>query len=88
LNIGGRRKTGAAVYRSNNGERLAVAFVLRCYRIGWLLSQIKGPGNIDIEQSCLVDHQVAFLKEGIPDFADVTAIRDLVLRARWPNFQG
>jgi hypothetical protein len=77
----------AAVYRSDNGEPRAVALVSRFYRMGWLLNQIRGPDNTDIERSYLVDYQTAFLKAGIPDYPDVAAIRDLILQARWPNFR-
>jgi hypothetical protein len=75
----------SAVYLSNNGGRPAVAFVSRSDRMGWLLNQIKGPHNSDIDQNCLVEHQTAFLKAGIPDYIDIAAIRYLILQTRWPR---
>jgi hypothetical protein len=74
----------AAVYRTEIGES-AIAFVLRFDRLGWQLNQIKGPKNVDIETSHLSRHQSAFLEAGIPTSPDVAAIKDLVLRARWPR---
>ena len=75
----------AAVYRTEIGESPAVAFVLRFDRLGWQLNQINGPKNIDIETSHLSRHQSAFLEAGIPTSQDVAAIKDLILRARWPR---
>jgi hypothetical protein len=72
----------AAVYLSNRTS--AVAFVSRFGRLGWLLVQIKGPGNIDIEPIFLTGHQKAFYEVGIPLSTQVAAIRDLILQARWP----
>jgi len=77
----------AAVYRSYNGEPPAVAFVSRFDRIGWLLNQIKGPHNVDLEQSLVASHQTAFLNAGIPDYTDVTAIREVVLEGRFPRLR-
>jgi hypothetical protein len=73
----------AAVYLSNDPS--AVAFVSRFGRLGWLLRQIKGPNNIDIEPRCLKRHEHAFFEAGIPTSTEVAAIRDLILRARWPT---
>ena len=75
----------AAVYQTEIRKSPAVAFVLRFDRLGWQLNQIKGPKNIDIETSRLSPHQRAFLEAGIPTSPDVAAIKDLVLRARWPR---
>ena len=75
----------AAVYQTENGEAPAIAFLLRFDRLGWQLNQIKGPKNIDIETSHLSRHHNAFLEAGIPTSPDVAAIKDLVLRARWPR---
>lgn len=75
----------AAVYGTEIGGSSAVAFVLRFDRLGWQLNQIKGPKNIDIETSHLSRHHSAFLEAGIPISPDVAAIKDLVLRARWPR---
>ena len=73
----------AAVYLSNGSS--AVAFVSRFGRLGWLLRQIQGPGNIDIKPGCLTSHEHAFFEAGVPTSAEVAAIRDLILRARWPT---
>lgn len=72
----------AAVYLSDGSS--AVAFVSRFGRLGWLLGQIKGPDNIDIEPILLTGHQNAFYEVGIPSSTQVAAIRDLILQARWP----
>ena len=73
----------AAVYLSNGSS--AVAFVSRFGRLGWLLRQIKGPDNIEVEPRCLKCHEHAFFEAGIPTSTEVAAIRDLILRARWPT---
>jgi hypothetical protein len=73
----------AAVYLSNDSS--AVAFVSRFGRLGWLLRQIKGPNNIEVEPRCLKCHEHAFFEAGIPTSTEVAAIRDLILRARWPT---
>jgi hypothetical protein len=73
----------AAVYRSNNGEPPVVAFVMRFYRLGWLLRQTKGPKNIEIEQTALEAYEATFFRAGIPNATDLAAIRDLVLRRQW-----
>ena len=75
----------AAVYLTEIDESSAVAFVLRFDRLGWLLNQIKGPKNIDIETGHLSRHHSEFLEAGIPTSPDVAAIKDLVLQARWPR---
>jgi hypothetical protein len=77
----------AAVYRSCNGEPPAVAFVSRFDRIGWLLNQIKGPDNVDLEQSRVVSHQTDFLNAGIPDYIDVMAIKEVILEGRFPRLR-
>jgi hypothetical protein len=73
----------ATVYHFNSGGLPAVAFVLRFDRLGWLLNQVKGPKNVDIEPRYLSCHQNTFLDVGIPNCPDVAAIKDLVLQTRW-----
>lgn len=72
-----------AVYRSDETGPPAVALVLRFDRLGWVLNQIKGPKNIDIEAGYKAHHENAFFAAGIPNHADVAAIKDLVLQTRW-----
>jgi hypothetical protein len=74
-----------AIYASINDGPPAVAFAGRVDRLGWGLHQIKGPKNADLDPIDLVRHQNAFGEAGIPMFADIAAIRDLVLRSRWPR---
>lgn len=78
----------AAVYVSVCGGVPAVAFVSQFDRLGWVLRQIKGPKNIDIEPCSESRHQNAFLEAGIPNFPDVAAIKDLILQMRWPRGLG
>ena len=77
-----------AVYQSDADGLPAVAFVLRYGRLGWLLNQIKGPKNIDIEASRQSSSQNAFLEAGIPTFIDMAAIKDLVVQTRWERRLG
>ena len=44
-------------------------------RLGWLLRQIKGPNNIDIEPRCLKRHEHAFFEAGIPTSTEVPRSR-------------
>lgn len=74
-----------AIYASINHGPPAVAFAGRVDRLGWALHQIKGPKNADLDPIDLVRHQNAFGEAGIPRFADIAAIRDIVLRSRWPR---
>jgi hypothetical protein len=72
-----------AMYRTYNTETPAVALVLRFDRLGWALSQIKGPKNVDVETTSKANYEDAFSSAGIPNQVDIAAIRDLVLRIRW-----
>lgn len=77
-----------AIYLCSHGNPPAVAFVCRADRLGWALSQIKGPKNADIESTDELGYRKEFMDAGIPSMPDIASIRDLILRTRWSRRSG
>ena len=73
----------SAVYLSSYDGPPAVALVGRADRLGWVVVQIKGPRNVDLDAASLLAHHNAFAEAGIPRSGDVAAIKDLILQSRW-----
>ena len=53
---------------------------VRANRLGWAVVDIKGPKNSDIGPKALSRHYETFLRAGIPQLADIAAIRSLLWR--------
>jgi hypothetical protein len=71
----------AAIYLADHLE--AVCYVCRYGRLGWFLQQTKGPNNIDIEPSKLVQIQDAFACVGIHKLSMIEAIRNINQIHKW-----
>ena len=68
------------IYQAPDEERPAAAIVVRANRLGWVVVDVKGPKNVDIDPKALSRHYETFLGAGIPRLADIAAIRSLIWR--------
>jgi hypothetical protein len=71
----------AAIYLSDHFE--AVCYVCRYGRLGWFLQQTKGPKNVEIEPSQLVEIHDAFASVGIHTSSVIEAIKNITLIRKW-----
>jgi hypothetical protein len=70
------------IYRSTEDEQSTAALLARANRLGWALVDIKGPKNIDIHPKTAARHHETFSRAGIPQLADIAAIRSILWRRR------
>ena len=73
------------IYRSAEDEQPAAALLARANRLGWALVDIKGPKNVDIHAKTAARHHETFARAGIPQLADIAAIRSLVWRRNFAS---
>jgi hypothetical protein len=66
-----------AVYLWEDAERPAACLVARHGRLGWLLDQVKGPRNSEVEPDQLEVITAAFAQVGVPSSQIVRAIENI-----------
>jgi hypothetical protein len=71
----------AAVYLSDQDQ--VVCLVIRYGRIGWAISQVKGPKNTDVNSDLLAQIYSAFSGAGIVAVEDIEAIRWIAWTRGW-----
>ncbi len=71
------------IYRSTEDDQPTAALLARANRLGWALVDIKGPKNIDIHPKTASRHHETFARAGVPQFADIEAIRSILWRSRF-----
>lgn len=67
-----------AIYIWKDSRTTAACCVQRLGRFGWILCEVKGPRNVDIEPRQLTKIHSAFSKVGIPDYLVIAAIRCMI----------
>jgi len=67
-----------AVYLWEEAERPAACLVNRHGRLGWLLDQVKGPRNSEVEPDQLEVITAAFAQVGVPSSQVVRAIQNVI----------
>lgn len=73
------------IYLSTDDGPPVAALLVRAQRLGWMLAQIKGPNNVDLDREHVSRHCEAFAAAGIPQLADVAAVKDLLWRRQFPR---
>ena len=71
-----------AIYLNDRERPHAAALIARYGRLGWLVEEIKGPANIEIEPSALTRYHHLFASRGVGSSDDLTSIRALMLEYR------
>ena len=67
-----------AVYLWEDAERPAACLLNRHGRLGWLLDQVKGPRNSEVEPEQLALIGTAFADVGVPSSQVVRAIENII----------
>lgn len=73
----------SAVYVSDLPQPPAACLVYRQWRIGWFLSQAKGPKNIELQPQHLAQTYKAFADAGIFRTSIIDAIKNMILTRDW-----
>jgi hypothetical protein len=67
-----------AVYLWEDAKRPAACLLNRHGRLGWLLDEVKGPRNSEIEPQQLALIRTAFADVGVPSSKVVRAIENII----------
>ena len=66
------------VYLWDDAERPAACLINRHGRLGWLLDEVKGPRNSEVEPQQLALIGTAFANVGVPSSQVVRAIENII----------
>jgi hypothetical protein len=72
-----------AIYLNDRKRPYAAALIGRHGRLGWLVEDIKGPANIEIEPGALAHYHRLFASQGVGSSEDLATIRTLMLEHRF-----